>query len=43
LIKAIHDHATAKPKQRAHALFRLVKGESHDTVMAALTEEKAPQ
>ncbi|MGE4043549.1 MAG: hypothetical protein AB7F35_01755 [Acetobacteraceae bacterium] len=43
LIKVIHDHATAKPKQRAYALFRLVKGESHHAVMAALTEEKTSQ
>ena len=43
LIKVIHDNPSAKPKQRAHALFRLVKGESHDAVMAALAEEKAAQ
>ena len=39
LIKKIQGHTTAKPKQRAHALFRHVKGESYDAVMAALAEE----
>ena len=38
LIKLIQDHATAKPKQRAHALFRLIKGEPHYDVKAVLVE-----
>lgn len=41
LIKLIQDHQSAKPKQRAHALFRLIKGEAHDAVTAALTDAKA--
>jgi hypothetical protein len=37
LIKSIQEHDSAKPKQRAHALFRLLKGKTHDEVTAALT------
>jgi hypothetical protein len=37
LIKAIQEHEAAKPKQRAQALFRLLKGKAHDEVNAALT------
>ena len=36
LIKMIQDHPTAKPKQRAHALFHLIGGATQDTVTAAL-------
>lgn len=43
LIKMIQDHQSAKPNQRARALFRLVKGEAHDAVTAALTDEKATE
>jgi hypothetical protein len=43
LIKTIQDHPTAKPRQRAHALFRLIKGAGHDAVMSELAEEKAAQ
>ena len=43
LIKAIHEHGTAKPKQHTYALFRLVKGESHEAVIAALVEKKAAE
>ena len=38
LIDTIEDHPTAKPKQRAHALFRLIGGATQDTVTAALTD-----
>ena len=30
----------AKPKQRAYAFFRLIKGSTHDTVIAALSDEE---
>jgi hypothetical protein len=43
LIKVIQDSATAKPKQRVYALFKLIKGEDLGEVMAELAEEKAPQ
>ena len=39
LIKKIQDDPTAKPKQRATALFRLIQGEPQDKVTAALTDE----
>jgi hypothetical protein len=38
LIKSIQEHEAAKPKQRAHALFRLLKGKAHEEVKAALTD-----
>ena len=38
LVKTIQDHPTAKPKQRAHALFRLIGGATQETVTAALTD-----
>ena len=43
LIKTIQDHPTAKPKQCAYALFRLIKGDTHDTVTATLADEKATE
>ena len=43
LIKTIQGHQSAKTKQRAHALLRLIKGETHDAVTAMLTDEKASQ
>lgn len=39
LIKTVQDHPTAKPKQRAYALFQLIRGDTHDTVRAALSDE----
>ncbi|MGA2491574.1 MAG: hypothetical protein ABSF67_01340 [Roseiarcus sp.] len=41
LIKTIQDHPTAKPKQRSYALYSLIKGETRDTVTAALADAKA--
>ncbi len=38
LIKRIEEHDSAKPKQRAHALHRLLNGKAHDEVTAALTD-----
>jgi hypothetical protein len=43
LIKAIQDHPTAKPKQRAYALFQLITGATQDTVTATLADEKATE
>jgi hypothetical protein len=39
LMKTIQEHPTAKPKQCAYALFRLIRGHTHDTVTAALSDE----
>jgi hypothetical protein len=41
LIKRIQDHPTAAPKQRAHALFRLIEGATLDRVTAAMIDETA--
>jgi hypothetical protein len=38
LIKSILEYQGATPKQRAHALFRLVEGKAHQEINAALTE-----
>jgi len=38
LIETIEGHPTAKPKQRAHALFRLIMGATQATVTAALAD-----
>ena len=43
LIKTIQEHPTSKPKQRAYALFRLIKGDTHDTVTAALSDEESTE
>jgi hypothetical protein len=40
LIKKVQNHQTAKPKQCAYALFRLIKGDTHENVNAALSDEK---
>ncbi len=42
LIDEIEDHPTATPKERAHALFKLIKGEGDLAALAELPEEKAP-
>jgi hypothetical protein len=39
LIKVIQEHDSAIPKQRAHALYRLIEGNRHEEVTAALTDE----
>ena len=39
LIETIQDHPTAKPKQWAYALFRLIGGATHDTVTAAAADD----
>jgi hypothetical protein len=38
LIKAIQEHDATTPKQRAYALFRLLKAKAHQEVNAALTD-----
>ena len=40
LIDEIMQHPTAIPKQRAHALFRLLMGDGHDSVRGVLTDSR---
>ena len=42
LIEEIEENPTATPKQRAYALYRLVKGEGDEAALAELPNEKAP-